>query len=94
MKFSPETYIKNNAPFLEKYSFNEKEIGRTINQFGNIAQIFTAYEYILGTPTLESKRGINSVELIKQSNRWWIMSITWDEETKEAIIPPRYLSNK
>jgi len=39
----------------------------------------------------EKKRGINSIELIKENDRWYIMSITWDEERKNQIIPADYL---
>ncbi|MBL7700744.1 MAG: peptidase M61 [Ferruginibacter sp.] len=91
-KFSPAQYVQNNGPFFMKNSFNEKEIGRTVNQFGTVAQVFTAYEFNAGTTPPTTKRGINSVELIKEKGRWFIMSVTWDEETKEQPIPPAYLN--
>jgi hypothetical protein len=91
-KFLCEEYIKNNAPFFEKYSFTEKEIGRTTNQFGNIAEVFTSYEFVACTPTPEKHRGINSIQLINENGRWWIMGISWEEETQEKRIPAKYLS--
>jgi predicted metalloprotease with PDZ domain len=91
-KFSPGQYIQSNGPFFMKNSFTEKEIGRTVNQFGNIAQVFTAYEFTAGTTPPENARGINSVELMKEKGRWFIMSITWDDEGKDQIIPPAYLN--
>ena len=87
-KFSPIQYVQGNGPFFMQNSFNEKEIGRTMNQFGNIAQVFTSYEYEAGTRPPVHKRGINSIELVKENGRWFIMSITWDEESKEQPIPP------
>jgi hypothetical protein len=90
-KFSPAQYVQNNGPFFMQNSFSEKEIGRTVNQFGNVAQVFTAYEFVAGTNPPTQKRGINSIELIKEKGRWFIMSITWDEESKDQPIPPAYL---
>jgi hypothetical protein len=75
-----------------QHSFNEKEIGRKVNQFGNVAQVFTAYEFNAGTNPPMNKRGINSIELIKEKERWYIMSITWDDESKDQTIPPAYLN--
>jgi len=91
-KFSPAQYVQNNGPFFMQNSFNEKEIGRTINQFGNVAQVFTSYEFTAGTNPPTNKRGINSIELIKEKGRWFIMSITWDEESKVQPIPSMYLN--
>ncbi len=91
-KFSPVQYIQNNGPFFMQNSFNEKEIGRKVNQFGNVAQVFTSYEFVAGTNPPTNKRGINSIELVKEKGRWFIMSITWDEESKDQPIPPAYLN--
>ena len=91
-KFSPAQYVQNNGPFFMKNSFNEKELGRTVNQFGTVAQVFTSYEFTAGTTPPTTKRGINSIELIKEKGRWFIMSVTWDEEGKDQPIPPVYLN--
>jgi len=91
-KFSPEEYIKNNSPMFEKFGFREKEIGRDENVYGNIAQVFTAYEFTLDMPTPVKERGINSIELIQQDGRWWVTSIIWSGETKENPIPAKYLT--
>ena len=91
-KFSPAQYVQNNGPFFMQSSLNEKEIGRTVNRFGNVVQVFTAYEFTAGTTPPTHKRGINSIELIKEKGRWFIMSITWDEEGNDQPIPSQYLN--
>ncbi len=91
-KFTPEQYIQNNASFFLKNAFNEKELGRTVNEFGNIAQVFTSYEYKLELTPPESKRGINSIELMKDNGRWYIMSISWDEQKPGTQIPAVYIN--
>jgi hypothetical protein len=71
--------------------FYEREIHRTTLQFGNAAHVFSTYE----TRTIETGpvtgRGINSVGLFHDGTRWWISSITWDEERPDNPLPPDYL---
>lgn len=92
-KFTPAQYASANGPYFMKNAFTEKEIGRTINEFGDLAQVFTSYEYVTTENNKPlTQRGINSVELIRENNRWYIMSISWDEEKKGLTIPLKYLS--
>lgn len=90
-KFDPERYIKANSPFFEKNAFTEKEIARKVNQFGNIAQVFTTYEFEAATQPPMKQRGINSIELVKEQGRWWVMSISWEDESATLPIPQQYL---
>jgi predicted metalloprotease with PDZ domain len=85
-KFTPEEYVKMNDPHFRQVAFYEKEIGRKVNTFGNIAQVFTSYEYTLETPQPIKQRGINSVELIRENNRWYILTLSWDEESADNPI--------
>ena len=89
-KFTPKEYEKSNGPFFNQFGFFEKEIGRSVDQFGSIAQVFTAYEFTVQTPQPQTQRGINSVELINENGRWWIMSILWNEESAQNPIPEKY----
>ena len=73
-------------------SFAEKEIGRTGDYYGNLAQVFSTYEKKMnladdGKPT----RGINSFQLYLKGGRWWIASVTWQDESAKTPIPPKYL---
>lgn len=89
-KFTPKEYEKSNGPFFNQFGFFEKEIGRTVDQFGTIAQVFTAYEFTAQTPQPQTQRGINSVEMIYENGRWWIMSIVWTNENAQNPIPEKY----
>ena len=51
--------------------FTEREVGRTVQRFGNIAHVFSTYEYFNDDKT-EKGRGINSIELYWNGTRWWI----------------------
>lgn len=73
-------------------AFLEKEIAARIETFGNIAQVFSTYEAIITGPEEAQKvRGINSIQLFKQDGRWRVLSILWDEEREERVIPEDYL---
>jgi hypothetical protein len=73
-------------------SFAEKEIGRTGEYYGSVAQVFSTYEKRMnladdGKPI----RGINSYQLYFKDGRWWISSITWQDESSSVPIPQKYL---
>jgi len=36
-------------------------------------------------------RGMNSIQLFDAGTRWWILSIYWQHETLEYLIPEKYL---
>jgi predicted metalloprotease with PDZ domain len=88
--FTPEEYVSKNGTTFQQESFMEKELGRTINQFGSVAQVFTSYEFDLGNGKVK-QRGINSVQLVREQGRWWIASIVWQEENPSLPIPQQYL---
>ena len=91
---SVEDYIQNAGPYLIENGFFEKEIHRTIDQFGNIAQVFSTYESYHSEKEIKPfARGINSIQLLFDNNRWWIVNIYWQNETNDSPIPSRYLPN-
>ena len=89
---TPEDYIKRSGPYLEKEGFHESEIGRKTEIYGNIAHVFSTYE---GRNKLTDKkpflRGINSFQLLNDGKRWWVMTIYWQQETPDNLLPKKYL---
>ena len=92
---SVEDYINNSGPLLERDGFFETEIGRSIDQYGNIVHIFSAYES-KRTEADEKPftRGINSIQLWNDGKRWWIITILWQSENQENPIPEKYIEEK
>ncbi|MEZ4415416.1 MAG: hypothetical protein R3E10_06650 [Gemmatimonadota bacterium] len=90
--WSPEEYIAAAGASLEQRGFFEQEIGRTTEQFGNIVHAFSTYE---SRNTLQDaepfQRGINSIQLLHDGSRYWIVSIFWDAERPDNPIPDRYI---
>lgn len=83
-------YVNGSNEFLVTEGFTEREINRTVRKFGNLAHVFSVYEY--ETTDKKSKgRGINSVELFFDGKRWWISAVTWDEERENNKITKEFL---
>ena len=89
---TPEDYIKTSGKWLIENGFHEVEINRETQTFGNIAQVFSTYEsYKSENDTAPFMRGINSIQLMNDGERWWVINIYWMQESKENPIPKDYL---
>jgi hypothetical protein len=36
-------------------------------------------------------RGINSIQLVREGGRWWVLNIGWEQEADAGPIPPAFL---
>jgi len=89
-----DDYIENNGNWLIENGFFEKEIHRTVNTFGSITQVFSTYEsFHSESDSNPFMRGINSIQLLNDGSRWWIINIYWQQETEDNTIPDLYLPN-
>jgi len=89
---SPDDYVESSGKWLIENGFFEKEIHRTVHAFGNITQVFSTYESFHSEKDISPfMRGINSIQLLNDGTRWWIINIYWAQETEENPIPSEYL---
>ena len=86
-----ESYIARVEPYFQANGFFEKEIARRTEQFGRIAHVWSTYEsrHNPGDPE-PFMRGINSIQLFNDGNRWWILSVYWQHESPEHALPEKY----
>jgi hypothetical protein len=84
---SPDDYITLAGGYFKTHAFYEKPIVNKVDRFGNIAQVFSSYESRNAPDEKPFARGINSIQLFYDQNRWWILSIVWDEETPTNPLP-------
>lgn len=90
-----QDYVDSSGKWLVDNGFFEKEIHRVENTFGNITQVFSTYEaFQTSTDTEPFMRGINSIQLLNDGQRWWIINIYWTQESVENPIPDEYLPKK
>ena len=87
-----EDYINSSGPMLERDGFFEQEIARRVEQYGDIAHVFSTYHARRSASGPVFMRGINSFQLVRHGGRWWVVSIMWQSETPDNPIPAKYLS--
>ena len=89
-----DEYIARAEPFFEKEGFYEKEAARQTEMFGQIAHVFSTYES-RHTPddAKPFQRGINSIQLMNDGKRWWVVTIFWQGEDEKNPLPEKYLKH-
>jgi hypothetical protein len=85
-------YIARSQGRMTANGFFEHSIHNEMEQFGNIVQIWSTYEsrHSLEDPA-PFARGINSFQLLKDGDRYWVVNIFWDSESAANPIPAKYL---
>ena len=76
---------------LEETGFFEKEINRVTDRFGHMVHVWSTYEYRMTPLGTVMGRGINSIQLFYDGDRWWIKSAVWQTEGDMTRIPNKYL---
>ena len=93
---APDSALGDTADAIRKYfekgGFFEKEVARRVEQFGNIAHVWSTYESRHTNDAPEPYiRGINSIQLFNDGARWWVMNVYWQAETPTGPLPADYL---
>lgn len=88
-------YVERSGNYVETNGFFERELARKTERFGNLAHVFSTYE---GKHKLSDEkpflRGINSIQLMNDGTRWWIVNIAWEAERPDNLLPEKYLPAK
>ena len=86
-------YVATSGPLLLDKGFHERELARRVERFGHIAQVFSSYEAKVERDNV-TMRGINSIQLMNDGRRWWIVSLMWESEHGELKLPAEYLKQQ
>jgi len=86
-----DAYIQRADPAFAKQGFFETGVANRVDEFGSIAHVFSTYESRREQDGAPFARGINSFQLVKLGDRWWVASIMWDTERPDVPIPGKYL---
>ncbi len=88
-----EQYVNSSDESFVKGGFSEREINRVARRYGNLAQVFSTYEWQTADKK-QAGRGVNSIELLFDGKRWWITAASWEGETKDNKIPTEFLGDQ
>ena len=87
-------YVGLNKNYFEKGGFMDKEVARRVETFGNVTQVWSTFEsHHSETDAEPYVRGINSIQLLKDGDRWWVVNVFWEMEGPDKKIPDEYLKS-
>jgi hypothetical protein len=87
---TPEDYVARSGPLLEERGFFEGEVARSVHRYGDVAQVFSTYEGRWKENEAPFIRGVNAFQLVFDGERWWIVSLAWQQEAPELPVPAAY----
>jgi len=85
--FTYEDYVRFGGTYFMENAFFERESGRKLLRFGNVANAMSAYESRNAVDEEPFTHGINTITLVTDGDRWYVVSIAWDEIRDENPMP-------
>ena len=82
-----DEYMARTDPGLVANGFYEIEVARRTERFGNMLHAWSTYEYRGSPDGPVLGRGINSIQMYHDGERWWITAVMWDNERADNPLP-------
>src|SRR3954463_12795930 len=82
-----EGYVRTRTEILASADFYERELGRRVERFEDVAHVWSAYEARHAPAGEVALRGVNSIQLVRRAGRWWIISAFWQRFRHGAVVP-------
>lgn len=86
-----DDFIKQGDQWLMDNGFYEEEVSRRTESFGLITHVWSTYQSKWTPDDEPFARGINSIQLMNDGERWWIINLYWAAETEDNPLPKKYL---
>jgi len=90
---SPADYVERARNSFAQQGFFENEAARSQQQFANIVHAFSTYESRREKGAQPFARGINSIQLLSDGKRWYVVTIMWQAEDASHKLPAEYLKS-
>lgn len=74
---SPEEFRQRVEPIFAREGFFERETSRSVEVIGSIAHVLSHYESRHEPGGEPFDRATNSMQLLFDGTRWWIVSVMW-----------------
>jgi hypothetical protein len=88
---TPEEYVELFSTRITE-GFFERELHRETEIYGAIVHVFSTYETKEKKDGPVTNRGINSIQLFFDGNRYYVTNIFWSAESMGFPLPEKYLS--
>jgi hypothetical protein len=85
-----DEFVRDAGLVFAKEPFYEKAIVNRPESFGSVTQVFSSYESRHSPTEKPFERGINSIQLLNDGTRWWVLSILWDTERAGNPLPEKF----
>ncbi len=85
-----DEFIRDASEVFAKQAFYEAAIVNRPETYGNMTQVFSSYESRNAPAGKPFERGINSIQLLNDGKRWWVVSIFWNSERPDNPLPARF----
>jgi hypothetical protein len=89
--FDVDEYISHADLFFAVEGFYEAAVANRVDQWAQIASVFSTYESRHAKSEKPFARGINSIQLFNDGQRWWVQNIEWEAESEQNPLPERML---
>jgi len=90
LTWNVDEFVRDAGEIFSKEPFYEKAIVNRPESFGNVTQVFSSYESRHSPTDKPFERGINSIQLLNDGTRWWVLSILWDTERAGNPLPAKF----
>jgi hypothetical protein len=89
LTWSVDEFVRDAGEVFSKEPFYERAMVNRPESFGNITQVFSSYESHRSLTDKAFERGINSIQVLNDGTRWWVLSILWDTERAGNLLPAK-----
>jgi hypothetical protein len=80
---STEDFIQRVEPIFAVEDFWERETSRQTETLGHFAHVLSFYESLRSPDGPPFERSVNSIQLLNDGFRWWIVNVMWNTSRKE-----------
>lgn len=93
--WSAQDFEDETSQYFDQFAFFEVETFRIQERYGNMVHAFSSYDSYRSLDDDEPfARGINSIQLLFEDDRWWIVTVFWQPEWPDLPMPAEYLPSE
>ena len=85
-----DEFVRDATEVFAKEPFYEKAMVNRSDVYGHVAQVFSSYGSRHAQAEKPFTRGINTIQLLNDGKRWWVVSILWDSERPDNPLPGKF----